>query len=172
MKSYYWLPRPDENAETGDSYQHVPIGGAYFYTDLRTLLPSGHGQGNFYYNWHLPADFPRKVALVGVHAEFGYQNPVVQQVPWSIYIDVAGRGYKTGTPPGAETGSNFSNDIYLAGDGIVTDPNIVQYTWNHGQPFFFPPVIFDRDAGDHLVYDIANNVMLDWIAAKIYWNEV
>ena len=160
---YYWLPRiNDGDVYAGGTYAPVPVGGAYYYTDLKKILPSGHGTGNYYYSLALPAWFPQRSLISRVALSYG-NSAATSPVEYSVYVDVKGVGYKTGHPAGAEVGSDFTRDIVLL-HGFVTDAPLVYSSEDKSLPF---PVVFDRVAGDHLVVDIGNSVALDWLSLTL-----
>lgn len=154
-RSFYWLPRI--GGGLAGTYEPVPAGGIYYISET-SPLPAG------YKNLPFPAWLPRQVFISSVWAGYGLSRGLTppEGVELTIVVDPGGTAFKTGHPPGAETGSDFTRDISLL--QYWSESNFYQQFVSKG---FDHPVLLNRDAGDKLLVDISTNPILDWFYMEL-----
>ena len=144
QKQYYWIPRLwGQDQETGD-YANYYSGGWQWVSDQDpNTIPFTPAVGLQQRALHLPAWFPRKAYLSGV--EVALFTPEISSSLSEIggYVDPGGHFFHSGTPNGAEAGSNFVDTISLFHETMY--PGVQTAKWHRD---YQTPILLDRDAGD------------------------
>jgi len=149
-EEYFWIPRiHGQDPETG-TYAVLYGGSSWqFVSDQDpNTIPFTPVTGLQQRALHLPAAFPRKAFLSGVNCSLETSTVPNQVSAYAGWIDKGGEFFYSGTPNGAENGSNFirANSLFLE-----TFRAERRETWVHN---FAAPKLLDRDAGDLLCVKI------------------